>query len=353
MKKINGTTEFVREYYGKQVKEKNHLKTKACCCSDQVIPQDILKIEQQLDNEILAKYYGCGSPIPPALQGRVILDLGCGTGKDVFVASRFAGPEGYVIGIDMTDEQLEVAQRHLKSQTEKFGYSAPNVEFKKGYIEDLKPLHINDNSVDVVISNCVINLSTDKKKVFSEIFRVLKPGGELYFSDVFTGRRIPEHLKSDPLLYSECLGGALYIEDFRRLMKDVGCPDYRIVSKQRIRLDNPEIEAQIGMIDFYSITVRAFKMESLEDLCEDYGQSAVYIGTIPGFPHFFELDEHHRFVTGKTMLVCGNTASMLNETRFADHFIVHGDRSVHYGPFNCAPLYKKQEQDEGSGGTCC
>ncbi len=353
MKNMTETTNFVKEYYGKKVKEKNHLKTKACCCSDEGLPRDIQMIEQQLDNEILSKYYGCGSPIPPALEGRVILDLGCGTGKDVFVASRLAGPDGHVIGVDMTEEQLEVARKHLKQQMIRFGYSTRNVEFKKGYIEDLKGLLVDDNSVDVVISNCVINLSSDKKKVFSEIFRVLKPGGELYFSDVFTGRRVPEHLRNDPLLYSECLGGALYIEDFRRLMRDVGCPDCRVVSRHRIHLDNPAIEAQVGMVDFYSITVRAFKIDSLEDICEDYGQSAVYSGTIHGFPHFFELDDHHRFVTGKTMLVCGNTASMLKESRFADHFTVHGDRSVHYGPFNCTPLLKTENLDEGSGGTCC
>ena len=353
MKDVSEKTEFVKKYYGRDLQNKSDLQTSACCCSDELLHPLIRDIEKQLDNEILAKFYGCGSPVPPDLEGRVVLDLGCGTGKDVFIASRLAGPEGYVIGVDMTDEQLEVGQRHIDSQMEKFGYSKPNVELKKGYIEDLKSIGIEDNSVDVLISNCVINLSTDKRAVFSEIFRVLKPGGELYFSDVFAGRRVPALLQEDPLLHSECIGGALYIEDFRRLLRDMGCPDYRVVAKKRINLGNPAIEKKVGMVDFYSLTVRAFKLNSLEDICEDYGQVANYIGTIPGYPHAFDLDDHHRFITGKPMLVCGNTASMLKETRYSRHFKVEGNRSTHYGPFDCAPASVKHEGDGEGGGACC
>ncbi len=108
------------------------------------------------------------------------------------------------------------------------------------------------------------------------------------------------------------------------------------------------------MVDFYSVTVRAFKLNSLEDICEDYGQSAVYHGTMPEHPHAFDLDDHHRFLTGKPMLVCGNTASMLSETRYAAHFKVLGDRSTHYGPFVCAPAVERPDGESvGSGGSCC
>jgi SAM-dependent methyltransferase len=236
---------------------------------------------------------------------------------------------------------------------EKFGYRKPNVEFRKGYIENLREIGIEDNSVDVVMSNCVINLSLDKKKVFSEIFRVLKRGGELYFSDVFTGRRVPEHLRNDPLLHGECLGGAMYIEDFRRMLRETGCPDYRVTAMHKIKIGNPIIEVKAGVVDFYSRTVRAFKLDTLEDICEDYGQVALYRGTIPGYSHSFELDDHHRFIKGKPMLVSGNTASMLQETRFAKHFQVTGDRSVHYGPFDCAPAHEKRDSEDESGGACC
>jgi ubiquinone/menaquinone biosynthesis C-methylase UbiE len=353
MNRFTDTKKYVKDYYGNVLHGNKSLKTKACCCSDELMSRAALDIERQIDKEILTKFYGCGSPIPPVLEGRSILDLGCGTGKDVYIASRLAGEEGFVIGIDMTGEQLEVAMRHLDSQMKRFGYQKPNVKFNKGYIEDLNETGIMDNSIDIVISNCVINLSGEKRKVFSEVFRVLKPGGELFFSDVFAGRRVPEDLAEDPVLYSECLGGAMYIGDFSRMLRETGFPDYRIVTKKKINLENPELQAKAGMVDFYSMTVRAFKLNSLEESCEDYGQAATYLGTISGYPHAFELDEQHRFITGKPVLICGNTASMLSETRFAHHFKVTGDRSVHYGPFNCAGEYAKVKGDGEGGGTCC
>lgn len=342
-----------KEYYGVTLQGTADLKTTACCSLDENLSPSVKAALAEINDEVLTKFYGCGSPLPPLLEGRTVLDLGCGTGRDAYVASQLAGPSGHVIGVDMTGEQLDVAQRNLNSQMARFGYQKPNVDFRKGYIEDLKALGIPDNSVDVVMSNCVINLSPDKRAVFSEILRVLKPGGELLFSDVFSGRRIPEHLRHDPVLHGECLAGAMYTEDFRRTLRNLGCLDYRILSNRRINLGSPEIEAVIGMVDFYSMTVRVFKLDSLEDLCEDYGQVAVYRGTIPEWPHFFDLDDHHRLLTGKPMLVCGNTAAMLGETRYAAHFDIHGDRSVHYGPFDCSPAAVKIAEEAGSGGACC
>lgn len=346
------TRDLVRQYYGKVLSTAGDLKTNACCALED-IPPYIKKIEAFIEREIIEKFYGCGSPIPNVLEGCSLLDLGCGTGKDVYLASYLVGEEGRVIGVDMTDQQLEVARKYIDPQTRKFGFLKPNVELKKGYIEDLKEIPIEDDSMDVVISNCVINLSPDKKAVFKEIFRVLKPGGELYFSDVFARRRIPEHLKEDPVLYGECLGGALYIEDFRRMLREIGCLDYRVVSKRRITLDNAELEAKAGMIDFYSMTVRAFKLDGLEDICEDYGQVAIYLGTISESPHEFLLDDHHIFIKDKPMLVCGNTASMLQETRYARHFRIIGNKDIHYGLFDCKPEAKAKQEDTSIGGSCC
>ncbi|GAB4333266.1 MAG: hypothetical protein Kow0037_11510 [Calditrichia bacterium] len=348
--KMDNIKETVQEYYGRVLRNKNDLKTSACCPTDS-IPAEHREILRLIQPEVQEKFYGCGSPLPPDLEGCTVLDLGCGTGRDVFLASKLVGPKGRVIGVDMTDEQLEVARRNLYLQMERFGYAKPNVEFHKGFIEDLKSLGIEDNSVDVVISNCVINLSPDKHRVFSEIFRVLKPGGELYFSDVFAGRRVPEHLKSDPVLLGECLAGAMYVEDFRRMLRDIGIPDYRVISKTPIEISNPEIEQKAGMIDFYSITVRVFKLDDLEDLCEDYGQVGIYRGTVPGHPHRFALDDHHLFETGRPMLICGNTASMLQNTRYSRHFQVIGDRSVHYGEFDCSKNLSFGESN-GEGGAC-
>ena len=261
---------------------------------------------------------------------------------------------GKAIGIDMTDEQLKIARKYQDIQMRKFGLDKSNIEFKKGYIEDLKALGIKDDSIDVVISNCVINLSPDKKSVFREIFRVLKSGGELYFSDVFASSRVPDELRNDKIVYGECLGGALYIEDFRRILYSIGCPDYRVVSKSKLTISNSQIKKKIGSIDFYSMTIRAFKLADLEDVCEDYGQIAIYKGTIPHHPHKFEFDDHHVFISKKPMLVCGNTALMLTNSRFSDHFSVAGDKVNHYGIFQCGPAPAKLDNDgSSSGGYCC
>jgi arsenite methyltransferase len=348
----NAGLEAVKEYYGRALRDVSDLKTNACCCTEAISPAH-REILDAIDDEIKDRFYGCGSPIPPALEGCTVLDLGCGTGRDVYLTSQLVGPRGYVIGVDMTDEQLVVARRHRESQAKRFGLSKPNVDFYTGYMEDLASLGIADNSVDVVISNCVINLSPQKERVFSEIFRVLKPGGELYFSDVFAGRRVPSELQHDPLLSNECMGGAMYLEDFRRLLRGIGCPDYRTVSKSRITIDNAEVEKKAGLVDFYSVTVRAFKLAGLEDICEDYGQVAYYLGTIPDHPWSFSLDDHHTFFTGKPMLVCGNTAAMVGETRFGKHFKVIGDRSVHYGPFDCTPAPAGKTDSAACSSGCC
>lgn len=351
MTQTDSVLDNVREYYGSQLNSAEDLKTNACC-STETIPEEHKSILKQIHPEVLKRFYGCGSPIPSVVDGCTVLDLGCGTGRDSYLLSALAGPQGHIIGLDMTEEQLDLARQHIDYHTQQFGYDQPNIEFRHGYLEDLATAGIADNSVDVVVSNCVLNLAADKFRAFSEIFRVLKPGGELYFSDVFADRRIPESLQNDPVLYGECLSGALYIEDFRRLLYRIGCPDYRVISSAPITIENEEIEVKIGMVQFRSLTVRAFKLDNLEDLCEDYGQIAFYHGTISGHPHGFRLDDHHYFETNRPALVCGNTAAMLEETRFGPHFRIQGDRSVHYGPFDCnTPA--TTEKENGESGACC
>lgn len=340
--------EEVKNYYGKVLKTNHDLKTSACCTTDS-FPVHIKDIIKNIEPEILKKFYGCGSPIPPQLKGCTVLDLGCGCGRDVYVVSSLVGENGMSIGIDMTDEQLAVARKYKDIQMQRFGFKKCNVDFRKGYIEDLREIGIADNSIDVVISNCVINLSPDKRQVFKEIFRVLKPGGELYFADVFSSSRVPKVLHDDDLIYGECLGGALYIEDFRRMLKDLGCLDYRVTVKRKIDIDDPVIKAKVGHIEFYSMTIRVFKLDDLEDCCEDYGQVAYYQGTMEGCPNKFILDDHHVFVTDKPMLVCGNTASMVSNTRFGQHFKVVGKRGKHFGLFPCGEV----SSEVNSTGSCC
>ncbi len=341
----------IQDYYGKKLNSSEDLRTGACCSSD-AMPETVRRVLPLIDSEIKDRFYGCGSPIPLELSGRTVLDLGCGTGRDVYIVSKLVGPDGRVIGVDMTEEQLAVATRHVETQAKRFGYDKPNTTFHNGFIEDLRALDIEDESVDVVISNCVLNLSPDKPRVFSEIFRVLKPGGELYFSDVFADRRIPESLVNDPVLRGECLSGAMYIDDFRRLLATLGCPDHRVTAASAVPIHDPAIQAKIGMIDFVSLTIRAFKLAKMEDACEDYGQIATYLGTIEESPHTFVLDDHHTFHVGRPVLVCGNTAAMLEESRFAKHFTISGDGSTHFGRFESGST-SGMDGEVTSGESCC
>lgn len=343
--------EKVQEYYGKVLQTKHDLQTSACCAIDSM-PLHLQKLLKNIEPEIQDKFYGCGAPFPESLGGLTVLDLGCGTGRDVYLLSQLVGEKGDVIGIDMTDEQLEVANRYVDKQMQAFGYSRSNVKFVKGFIEDLEMAGIEDSSVDLVVSNCVINLSPQKEQVFKEIFRVLKPGGELYFSDVFCDRRLPDACREDQVLLGECLGGAMYIEDFRRLLASFECKDYRTIKGSEIIIHNPDIMHKVAGARFYSITIRAFKL-LLEDRCEDYGQVATYDGSIDECPVHFELDDHHRFEKGKPMLVCSNTAMMLQDTRFHSHFRIDGDTSTHYGLFDCGPTSQLSGSDSDNSGACC
>jgi SAM-dependent methyltransferase len=325
----------VRSYYGETLQSSNDLRTTACCSID-AMPEHLLAILAQLHPEVRERFYGCGSPLPPALDGMTVLDLGCGSGRDAYLLSKLVGEHGQVIGVDMTAQQLEVAERHRDFHAQAFGHARSNVRFHLGDLADLSALGIADASIDVVVSNCVLNLVPDKRRAFTEILRVLKPGGELYFSDVFSDRRLPRELLADPVLLGECLAGALYVEDFRRLLGELGVADARVCARSPIALTDPAIEQRIGFANFESITWRAFRLP-LEDRCEDYGQTATYLGSLPQLPHRFALDDHHLLERGRPMLVCGNTADMLAGSRYAAHFRIDGDKRQHFGLFDCAP----------------
>jgi arsenite methyltransferase len=319
----------VNEYYAKDLTGSADLKTGACCAD---VPSENLKpILAKIHDEVLAKFYGCGSPLPAVLESKVILDLGCGTGRDVVMAAALAGPEGRVIGLDMTDEQLDVANRHKAYHSEIFGLPEGVIEFKKGQIEDLS--FLEDDSVDVVISNCVVNLSPDKKQVLSEVFRVLKPGGEFYFSDVFSDRRLNPAVLEDKVLLGECLAGALYEHDFRRMVQSFRILDIREVKRAGIPLYDPSVISKLGGVRFTSITYRIWNLNTLEDLCEDYGQAVRYNGKLENSPWMFELDAGHHFEAKRITPVCRNTFLMLKDTRFAPYFDFMGDDSVHLGKF--------------------
>ncbi len=348
------TLASVQRYYGEVLASSQDLKTWACC-SAEALPSHVRPLLERVHPEVRERFYGCGSPIPAALEGATVLDLGCGAGRDVYLLAQLVGPTGTVIGVDMTAEQLAVARRHQTWHAERFGHVRSNVRFVEGYIEDLASAGITDASVDVVVSNCVLNLSPDKPRVFREIFRVLKPGGELLFSDIVADRRLPAAWARDPVLLGECLGGALYREDLRRLLAEVGCADARTVSAAPLTIGDAAIADQVGDTRFSSLTMRAFRLP-LEDRCEDFGQVATYLGTLPGLPHAFVLDDHHRLEAGRPMLVCGNTADMLGATRYAPYMRLEGEKRTHFGLFDCATVHTPNAAATNappSGAGCC
>lgn len=342
--------EVVQDYYSEVLQHSDDLKTSACCPLE-ATPDFVKPLLAKVHVDVTSHFYGCGSPIPFHTEGLTVLDLGCGSGRDCYVLSQLVGPQGRVIGVDMTAKQLSIARKHLNWQTERFGYLAPNVEFRQGLIEDLGPLE--DASVDLVVSNCVLNLSTDKQAVFREIFRVLKPGGELLFADVFADRRLTPAQQNHEVMLGECLGGALYVEDFRRILTQLDVADVRTVSRGLIQVTDPELRALAGSTRFYSITYRAFKL-ALEDRCEDYGQIATYRGGMQHTEASFILDNHHTFERDRPTPVCRNTAEMLSKTRYRSHFDVT-PAVRHFGLFDCGlgepPLDTADET--GPPNSCC
>ena len=255
--------DVVKEYYGKILKTNADLKTSACC-GPESLPAHLRPLAAKVHDEVTAKYYGCGLVAPAVLDGCRVLDLGSGSGRDAYILAQLVGPKGEVVGVDMTNEQLATARAHIEWHAKAFGYAKPNTRFLQGYIERLGDLGLEPGSFDVIVSNCVINLSIDKPAVLKGAFDLLKPGGELYFSDVYSDRRLPASVSEDPELYGECLGGALYWNDFLPMAKRCGFLDPRLVTSRPLDITNEALRPKLGPASFFSATYRLFKLDGLE-----------------------------------------------------------------------------------------
>jgi SAM-dependent methyltransferase len=212
--------ETVREHYAERIKSSaSCCGTDACCSTESSLyPLDLLTT---VPTDVANTSYGCGDPITLASlkPGETVLDLGSGAGLDCLLAAKKVGDTGHIIGVDMTPEMIERARENAKR------VKATNVEFRQGYLEDLP---VENDSVDVVISNCVINLAPDKSKVFSEIVRVLKPGAKLAVSDIVTDGPLPAEVKKSLSAWAGCIAGALDVKEYKSMMEAAGLTNIEI-----------------------------------------------------------------------------------------------------------------------------
>ena len=229
-RKTKEIKKLIRKGYAKVATQRISCCSSSFCCGSANSSRDISKAVGYSDEEMKAVPdsanlgLGCGNPVAIASlkEGEIVLDLGSGAGFDAFLAAAKVGITGKVIGIDMTPEMVNKARENAR----KGNY--PNVDFKLGEIENLP---VKDNSVDVIISNCVINLSPDKKSVFSEAFRVLKPGGRLMISDLVLVKDLPDAIKNSAEAYVGCLAGAVMKNDYIACIEEAGFKDVRVLSQ--------------------------------------------------------------------------------------------------------------------------
>jgi arsenite methyltransferase len=324
----------VRQRYAAGAKERAD---KLCCPVD--YNSDYLKVIPQ---EVIERDYGCGDPSLYLREGETVLDLGSGTGKLCFIAAQIVGPNGKVIGVDLTDEMLEVARRNAPIVAARIGYA--NVEFRKGRIQDLAldlelldrqlkqnpitdaasflaadelaeelrvkhPL-IASESVDVVVSSCVLNLVEPKSKrqLFEEILRVLKKGGRAVISDIVSDEEVPEEMQNDPELWSGCVSGALTEEGILTAFENAGFYGIQILKR------NVDAWRTVQGIEFRSVTLEAFKGKQGE--CFERNQAVIYRGP---FKEVLD-DDNHRMERGKRYAVCDKTYNLYKKVPYREFF---------------------------------
>jgi arsenite methyltransferase len=325
---------IVRQRYAAGAKERAE---KLCCPID--YKSEYLKVIPQ---EVIDRDYGCGDPSGYLREGETVLDLGSGTGKVCFIAAQIVGPTGRVIGVDMTDEMLKVARRSAPIVAEHLGYV--NVEFRKARIQDLAldlelldrqlkenpiteaasflaadelaeelrikhPL-IASNSIDVVVSNCVLNLvePKSKRRLCDEIFRVLKKGGRAIICDIVSDEEVPEEMQDDPELWSGCISGALTEEEFMAAFESAGFYGIQILKR------DAEPWRTVQGIEFRSVTLEAFKGK--QGVCFERNQAVIYRGP---FKEVLD-DDNHRMERGKRYAVCDKTYNLYKKAPYREFF---------------------------------
>ena len=266
------------------------------------------EMRSHIPEEAFDHNYGCGGPVAKAglRPGEVVVDLGSGVGIDCFVAARLVGSKGRVIGIDMTDAMLAKANQFRMAVAKNLGYDV--LEFRKGMIEDIP---VESNSVDVVLSNCVLNLSPDKALVFDEIHRILKPGGRIVISDIVSDREVEKKHRDQKELWTDCYAGALSVGALLKIFADAGFRGLTQTDESSWK--------EIAGYNLSSLTLTAYKFADKAKVSA-YGEYAIYLG-----PYASVQDERgNAFARFRPTLVDENTASMLRLPPFAASFLVVG-----------------------------
>lgn len=310
----------------------------ALCCPVQYDT----KLLEVIPEEVIERDYGCGDPTPFVRPGDTVLDLGSGGGKLCFIAAQMVGASGKVIGVDCNPEMLALARKHASTVSQRIGYR--NIEFRNGMIQDLRldldrlekvladqpvadlntyhalrnaseqireehPL-VKDNSVDCILSNCVLNLvrQPDRRALFSEMYRVLRPGGRLAISDIVSDETVPDELQRDPTLWSGCISGAFREDTFLKAFLQAGFHGIEIVKREATPWQTVE------GIEFRSITVMAYKGK--DGPCLERNQAVVYRGPFSKVTD----DDGHTYFRGERMAVCDKTFHLLQSEPYAGRF---------------------------------
>jgi SAM-dependent methyltransferase len=272
------------------------------CCPTQYDSGELSHIPK----EVLEISYGCGSPVGKAglQKGQTVLDLGSGGGIDCFIAAKCVGKTGRVYGIDMTEEMLNVARQNADQVVKNLGYN--NIEFKQGFLENIP---IEDMSVDLVTSNCVINLSTKKGDVFKEIHRILKNEGRFLIADIISEAEVPEEMRNNKELWGECVSGALTLQEFLNFARDN--------QFNGLHIQKDYLWKEVAGIKFYSYTIEGSKFSSRENPCDSNSVFATYAG-----PFDTVVFQGTKFQLGVTVEIDRNTAAMMSSHSYSGQFII-------------------------------
>ena len=362
----NGHTDLeaaVLQRYGNAAEE-----VEACLCLPVSYDKALLKV---IPDEIIERDYGCGDPSRYIRPGETVLDLGSGSGKACYIISQIVGPSGKVIGVDFNPPMLELARKHQKSIGDKLGFH--NVDFRRGKIQDLQtnldlvddflnnqpvrsvadlanfeefatnvrrelPL-IPDASIDVIVSNCVLNLvrPEDKKQLFAEMYRVLKRGGRVAISDIVSDEAVPDHLAKDADLWSACVSGSFQEEDFLRAFEDA---KFHGIQIEELRT---EAYQTVEGIEFRAITVTAYKGK--EGPCIERNHAVIYRGPWKQVVD----DDGHTLERGARMAVCDKTFKLYSQAPYAGQFILVPPREEvgleNADGFDCSRDHKRHPRE--------